>query len=614
MATIAEIIGVRLPDNSGEDSYSLYAGLKSGDFKEELRGPVIHHSSAGYLAIRDGKWKLNMLRGSGGSLPPKIIKPKEGEAIYELYNIEEDPGESINLYFEYPEKVEELTKSLSKIIKDGRSTAGNPQEYVDEKWPQISWMISTKQKDINRPNIIYILCDDLGYGDIKSMAPEYCAFPTPNVDKLASQGMMFSNAHSGSSVCTPTRYGLLTGRYAWRTWLQMGVVQGHADPLISEDHLTAADFLKEQGYQTAIIGKWHLNFNYINPVTNDTIPLKTKEGEKNETPVGTLIPDGPITKGFDYYYGFHHARAMKWVIENEHVVKEIEEVEMLPLLANKSVEYINTKARDAKKGKPFFLYVPLNSPHTPIVPSKEWKGKSGIGDYGDFVMETDWAAGEIMKALEANNLAENTIVIFSSDNGCSRRADFENLHAQNHYPSAHLRGSKSDIWDGGHRVPFFVRWPEKIKAGSQNDQLICHTDFMATCADILGIPLPENSSVDGISFKPALNGNQIPNEREAVVHHSISGKFAIRKGKWKLIFCPGSGGWTSPNNREAKKMGLPKIQLYDMETDMGEENNVSADHPEIVEELTWLLTSYIENGRSTAGGKLKNDTEVNLWK
>ncbi len=471
----------------------------------------------------------------------------------------------------------------------------------------------TKQNDTIRPNIVYILCDDLGYGDIKSMSPEYCAFPTPNVDKLATEGMMFTNAHSGSSVCTPTRYGLLTGRYAWRTWLQSGVVQGHDDPLITEDHLTVADFLKEQGYQTAIIGKWHLNFNYIHPATKDTIPLKSN-GVKNHAPVGSFIPDGPITKGFDYYYGFHHARAMKWVIENEHVVKEIEEVEMLPLLANKSVEYINTKAKDAKNGKPFFLYVPLNSPHTPIVPSKAWQGKSGISDYCDFVMETDWAAGEIMKALESNNLAENTIVIFSSDNGCSRQADFESLHAQNHYPSAHLRGSKSDIWDGGHRVPFFVRWPKKITAGSQNDQLICHTDFMATCADILGVDLPENSSVDGISINPALNGKQIPNEREAVVHHSISGKFAIRKGKWKIIFCPGSGGWSSPNNREAKKMDLPKIQLYDMVTDIGEENNVSADHPEIVEELTELLTSYIENGRSTAGEKLENDTEVILWK
>ncbi len=472
----------------------------------------------------------------------------------------------------------------------------------------------TKQKVINRPNIVYILCDDLGYGDIKSMAPDYCVFPTPNVDKLASEGMMFTNAHSGSSVCTPTRYGLLTGRYAWRTWLQMGVVQGHADPLISEDRLTVAGFLKDQGYQTAIIGKWHLNFNYINPLTNDTIPLKTKEGKKNETPVGSIIPDGPITRGFDYYYGFHHARAMKWVIENEHVIKEIEEVEMLPLLANKSVEYINTRAGDAKNGIPFFLYVPLNSPHTPIVPSEEWKGKSGIGDYGDYVMETDWAAGEVMKALEANNLSENTIVIFTSDNGCSHRADFKNLHAQNHYPSAHLRGSKSDIWDGGHRVPFFVRWPKKIKEGSQNDQLICHTDFMATCAEILEVPLPKNSSVDGISFMPALNGKQIPNEREAVIHHSISGKFAIRKGKWKLIFCSGSGGWTDPKDSDATKLEWPEIQLYDMETDIAEENNVSAKNPEIVEELTQLLTGYIENGRSTTGENLKNDVTVDMWK
>ena len=472
----------------------------------------------------------------------------------------------------------------------------------------------TIQKEKKRPNIIYILCDDLGYGDINYMAPDYCAYPTPNVDKLASEGMMFTNAHSGSSVCTPTRYGLLTGRYAWRTWLQSGVVQGHGDPLIAEDRLTVATYLKDQGYQTALIGKWHLNFNYVDPITKDTIPFKSKEGVKNIAPVGSLIPDGPITRGFDYYYGFHHARAMKMLIENDEVIKEIEEVEMLPLLAAKSVEYINANAEKAKNGKPFFMYVPLNSPHTPIVPSKAWQGKSGISDYADFVMETDWAAGQIMKALEANNLSDNTIVIFTSDNGCSKKADFENLAAKNHYPSAQLRGSKSDIWDGGHRVPFFVHWPNKIAAGSQNDQLICHTDFMATCADILGVALPEGSSLDGISFKPALNGEQISNEREAVVHHSISGRFAIRKGKWKLILAPGSGGWTAPKNREAIKMGLPNMQLYDMETDIAEKNNVYAKHPEIVEELTALLSNYIENGRSTPGKKTENDVAVDMWK
>ena len=468
----------------------------------------------------------------------------------------------------------------------------------------------TKKEDLHRPNIVYILCDDLGYGDVNSMAPDYCAIQTPHIDQLAAEGMMFTNAHSGSSVCTPTRYGLLTGRYAWRTWLQQGVVQGHADPLIAEDRLTVAGFLKEQGYQTAIIGKWHLNFNYLNPETREKIGLKDKAG----TPVGTLIPDGPVTRGFDYFFGFHHSRAMKTVIENDRVVREIEVVEMLPLLAEKSVEYIDSKAEDARNGKPFFLYVPLNSPHTPIVPSEEWKGKSGIGDYGDYVMETDWATGEILQALEKNGLRERTLIIFTSDNGCSKAADFKHLNAQGHYPSAHLRGSKADIWDGGHRVPFLVRWPGKVKAGSTNDQLVCHTDLMATCADILGVRLPGNASVDGISLKQALYGRQIPNEREAVVHHSINGKFAIRKGKWKLIFCSGSGGWSAPNDREATEMGWPQIQLYDMEADIAEEFNVSTRYPEVVEELTALITAYIEKGRSTEGEKLDNDAAVDLWK
>jgi len=432
--------------------------------------PHYTHATGPFSSIIEENWKLI-----------RFYNDEHGEFL--LYNLATDPEEQNNLADVNVKKRKKLLRQLEKSLVEMKAEMPIPnpdfnsdtddakrknlkftKELAEKERKGFKSRIESscssdsliKQKGIDRPNIIYILCDDLGYGDIKSMAPEYCAFSTPNVDKLASEGMMFTNAHSGSSVCTPTRYGLLTGRYAWRTWLQSGVVQGHGDPLITEDHLTVADFLKEQGYQTAIIGKWHLNFNYINPVSKDTIPLKTKDGVKNHTPVGTLVPDGPVTKGFDYYYGFHHARAMKWVIENEHVVKEIEEVEMLPLLATKSVEYINTKAKDAKKGKPFFLYVPLNSPHTPIVPSKEWKGKSGISDYADFVMETDWAAGEIMKALKANGLDENTIVIFSSDNGCSRQADFESLQAHNHYPSAHLRGSKSDIWDGDQPIHYFV--------------------------------------------------------------------------------------------------------------------------------------------------------------
>ena len=465
-----------------------------------------------------------------------------------------------------------------------------------------------------RPNIVYILCDDLGYGDVKALAPETSKIPTPNIDKLVGQGMHFTNAHSGSSVCTPTRYGLLTGRYAWRTHLQKGVVEAEEGPLIDDDRFTVGEFLQNQGYETALVGKWHLNYSYVDSKSNEELsPIN-----KNFTtglPVGTIISDGPITRGFDYFYGFHHARAMKTVVENDRIIKEIKTVEMLPLLTQKAVEYINDRTKSNTKKEPFFLYVPLSSPHGPIVPSKEWEGKSEINIFGDFVMQTDWTVGQILDALKKNGLEENTIVIFSSDNGTSRIANFKELETNGHYSTAKSRGSKTDIWDGGHRVPFIVRWPNgNIEARSKSDQLICLTDFMATCADVLDVDLPKNTSEDGVSFLAALYNKEIKSSREAVVHHSIDGSFAIRKGKWKLIFCEGSGGWTSPNNKKAIELGLPSVQLYNMELDFGEKENLSKQFPEVVKELSNLMDDYVQKGRSTKGKKLKNDVIVNIYK
>ena len=292
--------------------------------------------------------------------------------------------------------------------------------------------VATFSHAADRPNIVYIICDDLGYGDVHCLAPETNKIATPNADKLASEGMIFTDAHSGSSVCSPTRYGVMTGRYSWRTRLQRGVVTGYAPNLIAEDRSTVASFLKNRGYDTAIIGKWHLDFLYLDPETGE--PYSQKKHKL--PPVGAKIPDGPIARGFDFYHGFHHARNMKAVIENDKVIAHDDEVNMLPRLTEQSVKYI-----DARKGneKPFFLYVPLGSPHTPIVPSEEWKGKSGLGDYGDFVMQTDHALGEISTALERQGLAENTLLIFTSDNGCSKAADIKDLEKQGHHVSAHLR-------------------------------------------------------------------------------------------------------------------------------------------------------------------------------
>lgn len=453
-----------------------------------------------------------------------------------------------------------------------------------------------------RPNIIYILCDDLGYGDVHCLNPERGKIKTPNLDKLASQGMTFTDAHSGSSVCTPTRYGVLTGRYAWRTRLQSRVLDGYVEPLIPVDRLTVPGFLKQQGYHTAIIGKWHLGF---------TIEGADKKGggkgKSEGAPVGAITHDGPVTRGFDEFFGFHHARMIKSVFENDHVTEIMEPVDMLPRLSQRAVQHI---AERTKAGQPFFLYLPLNSPHTPIVPSKEWHGKSGLGDYADFVMETDWAVGEVLTAIDKAGIANNTLVILTSDNGCSPAAGTIKLEAQGHFASAQFRGYKADIWDGGHRVAFLARWPDRVKAGSQCAQLICHTDFMATCAEILGAKLPDNAGEDSVSILPALLGQKIAPLREAVVHHSISGRFAVRQDNWKLELCPGSGGWGKPGDAEAQKQGLPAAQLYNLSTDIGETKNLQAEHPDVVARLTKVLEQTIANGRSTPGTKQANDAEI----
>lgn len=455
------------------------------------------------------------------------------------------------------------------------------------------------------PSIVYILADDLGYGDVHALNPERGKIATPNLDRLASQGMTFTDAHSGSSVCTPTRYGVLTGRYAWRTRLQSSVLGNYVEPLIAADRLTVSGLLKQHGYHTACIGKWHLGYT----IEGGQQTAKKKKGSGEGAPLGAITRDGPVTRGFDHFFGFHHARMMKSVFEEDRVTQIVEPVDMLPLLAAKAAEHIRERAMT---GQPFFLYLPLNSPHTPIVPSKEWQGKSGLGDYADFVMETDWAVGEVLAALDAAGIAENTLVVFTSDNGCSPAAGTPKLEKQGHYASGRHRGYKADIWDGGHRVPFFIRWPAKVKAGSTSTQPVCHVDLMATCAELLGVKLPANAGEDSVSLLPALSG--ATDTTRAIVHHSINGRFAIREGRWKLCLCPGSGGWGKPGDAEAAKSGMPDTQLYDLSTDLGETKNLSAEHPEVVARLTQQLQAFIAAGRSTPGEKQANDAEIVVFK
>lgn len=459
----------------------------------------------------------------------------------------------------------------------------------------------------SKPNIVYIICDDLGYGDIHCLAPETSKIPTPNADKLATQGMIFTDAHSGSSVCSPTRYGIMTGRYSWRTRLQKGVVTGFAPCLIDKNRPTVATFLKSQGYKTGIIGKWHLDFEYLDPKTGKRYSQK----QHKTPPIGAKIPDGPVHRGFDYYHGFHHARNMEAVIENDRVIEHDKVVNMLPRLTEKSVEFIN---RHAGEEAPFFLYLPLGSPHTPIVPSPDWVGKSGLGKYGDFVMQTDNVIAEVTTALEKNGIADDTFIIFTSDNGCSKAADIGALAAQGHQVSAHLRGSKADIWDGGHRIPFIVRWPGKVNPATSSDQLICLTDLFATVAEITGGDLPASSCEDSVSILPALSGKPIESSRAGVIHHSISGHFAYRQGKWKLALAKASGGWSSPKEGEAPA-DAPKAQLYDMSADPGETRNLYLEKPEIAQRLLTQLEKEVSGGRSTTGLESKNDvTQIELWK
>jgi arylsulfatase A-like enzyme len=461
-----------------------------------------------------------------------------------------------------------------------------------------------------KPNLVYILADDLGYGDVQCLNPVRGKIPTPHLDRLATQGMTFTDAHSGSSVCSPTRYGLLTGRYAWRTRLQQGVLEvGNDEPLIAPDRLTLPALLRAQGYATACIGKWHLGF------TSDSPPGNGWAGRgpgKDGLPLGARIQSGPTERGFDLFWGISHARTMVSLHEGDRVTALVEPVDLLPRLTQRAVDYLDAQAAAARSGRPFFLYVALTSPHTPIVPSAEWKGKSPLGLYSDFVMQTDDTVGRILSALDRHGLAANTLVVFASDNGCAPQAGIEKLEAQGHFASAQYRGYKADIWDGGHRVPCFVRWPGVVRPGSISDATIGLFDFMATVADLLGVQLPPAAAPDSVSFLPALRGAPMPSAREAIVHHSKDGVFALRQGPWKLILSGGSGGYGKPSHEEAARQGLPDAQLYNLAADSGETTNLVTTHLTEAARLLALLRSYVERGRSTPGAPQTNDVAIKL--
>lgn len=490
-----------------------------------------------------------------------------------------------------------------------------------------------------RPNIVYILCDDLGIGDVHCFNPQG-KIKTPSMDRAAKEGMRFTDMHSGSAVCSPTRYGVITGRYAWRSKLQSGVLGGLSPRLIEPGRLTVAELLKQQGYHTACIGKWHLGMDWVKQGGKDVAELSIESpAQVWNVDYSKPFANGPNSVGFEYYFGISASLDMVpyTFLENDHVTvlptvdktfpfmegresgrtrkgpaaPEFKVTDVLPTLTKKATEYI---ARQAKAGQPFFLYLPFASPHSPIATAADWQGKSGLNPYADFVMQTDWSIGEVLKALDEHGMQENTLVIITSDNGCSPQAKFEELLAKGHNPNSIYRGHKADIFEGGHRIPFIARWPAKVKAGSESDQTLCLTDLMATCADILNIDLPKTAGEDSVSILPALEGKAEEPLREAVVHHSINGSFAIRQGPWKLVLCRDSGGWSAPRPGTPAAKELPDTQLFNLESDIGETKNVAAEHPDIVAKLTELMEQYIADGRSTPGALQQNTVPVQIRK
>lgn len=493
-----------------------------------------------------------------------------------------------------------------------------------------------------KPNIILFLTDDLGYGDISCLNPEG-KLDTRNIDRMASEGMVFTDAHSCSSVCTPSRYGIVTGRYNWRTRLKRGVIPGCAPALIEDGRMTIGSMLQSQGYKTAAIGKWHLGMDWE---TEPDFQLPRTIPEINPDRMGIKfdqpIKNGPNTKGFDYFFGTGGSldQPPYVFIENDRArgtptnwvgnkgfeplyAGGILEMDYGPAVDDwdfqKAVSIVHDKVLEkvdeyAGGDQPFFIYAPSLAVHGPLLPDDEFIGKSGIGPYGDIVLQVDAFIGKLEEKLRTLGIADNTILIFTSDNGCAPIVDPHNMYKQvGHNPCHIFRGTKFDIWEGGHRVPLIIKWPGRIPAGKSCDQLVCLIDFFATFADIVGFAVPDEAAEDSVSNLSLWTGEVDKPVRGAVVHHSGFGKFSIRKGEWKLELCAGSGGVSSPMEGRDDLGGLPQQQLYNMNVDVRERDNIQHRHPEIIKELREILAGYIIAGRSTPGQDQKNTPAPMPW-
>ena len=457
-----------------------------------------------------------------------------------------------------------------------------------------------------RPNIVYVLADDLGWGDLECYNAD-SAVPTPHANRFATQGVRFTDMHSPSSVCTPTRYGILTGRYCWRTRLKSGVLQGYSPALVEPGRLCVPGMLQRQGYYTAGVGKWHLGL-----------------GDREKTDYTQPLRPGPLDIGFDSYFGIPSSLDFEPYLffENDRPVEQptsttpgatqpprgvfwragamaphFQFPEVLPKLTDRAVSIIRERARTPQQ--PFFLYFALSAPHTPWVPVQPFLGRSKAGLYGDFVAQVDDTLGRVLGALDETGQADNTLVVFTSDNGAHWTP--EDKAAWPHRANANWRGMKADIWDAGHRIPFLARWHGKIKPGTVSNQLGCLTDLMAKAADIAGFKLPNNAAEDSYDLLPTLLGRARAPIRNAIVHHSHRGMFSIREKNWKLELGLGSGGFSTPVTLEPTPGG-PEGQLYDLANDPAETNDVYLKHPNVVARLTALLDRYRNQGYSRAMG------------
>ncbi len=462
--------------------------------------------------------------------------------------------------------------------------------------------VSAYAQTMDRPNIIYILADDLGWGDLGCYNPQ-SAIPTPHADRMAAEGARFVDMHSPSAVCTPTRYGVLTGRYAWRGRLKRGVLWGYSPSLIEPGRMTVPRLLRDAGYFTAGIGKWHLGLGHREPVdyaqplrpgpldhgfvsyfgipaSLDMPPYVYLDGDRVVEAPTAMIHESTRPRGVFWRGG---ARSPSFAIDQVHQTFTQRAVDLIQKLAGGT--------------EPFFLYLPLASPHTPWLPGKQFRGRSRAGDYGDFVAHVDDTVGQVMEALRKTGQDRNTLVIFTSDNGADWKITDKERYA--HQANAAWKGEKADVWEGGHRVPFLAWWPGRIPAGSVRQDLGCLTDLMATVAALTGRPLPSNAAEDSFNLLPAMLGKATTPARSSVVHHSMNGMFAIREGDWKLALGLGSGGFTAPAVVDPAPGG-PAGQLFNLKEDPGEVHNLYQKRPDIVERLTATLRRIQEQGHSRA--------------